>query len=119
MDGAWIYCGTAGVLLAVGLAAASYRSLGHAVDDDFIVTRSGALSRNTAVLQRTAVIGWTLRQSVLQRRAGLMTATAAGDRAYQVPDAGEAAALDFADRAIPGLLEPFLAGQGDAARGQR
>ncbi|MGH8877233.1 MAG: PH domain-containing protein, partial [Stackebrandtia sp.] len=110
-DSAWIYCVSIGLPLGLGLAVASYLSLGHAVEGDFIVTRSGVLSRATAVLRRRSVIGWTFKQSVFHRRAGLLTVTAttaAGDRAYTVLDTAEADALDFADRATPELLHPFL-----------
>jgi putative membrane protein len=53
------------------------------------------------------VIGWTIRQSIFQRRAGLVTleaVTAAGQGGYQVLDlaAGDAAAL--ADATTPHLL---------------
>ncbi|MGW7369255.1 PH domain-containing protein [Streptomyces sp. NPDC054841] len=97
--------------LAVLLALDAYRSLGHAVDGDYLLARSGTVRRGTVALQRGAVIGWTLKQSWFQRRAGVLTltaTTAAGDGAYSVYDADEHEVLDFASRAVPGLLEPFL-----------
>ncbi|ADD44707.1 PH domain-containing protein [Stackebrandtia nassauensis] len=110
-DTVWIYCGLILWPLALGLAVASYLSLGHAVSGDYVVTRSGSLSAATAVLRRQAIIGWTFKQSLFQRLAGLMSVeatTAAGDKEYSVPDAAEADALRFADAALPGLVRPFL-----------
>ncbi|WP_436849207.1 PH domain-containing protein [Streptomyces atriruber] len=105
--------GTAVVLVpvAVALACDAYRSLGHALDADYLVVRSGTLRRSTVALRRGGVIGWTVKQSVLQRRAGLVTlsaTTAAGAQAYAAYDVGEAEGLEFAERAVPGLLAPFL-----------
>ncbi|MEU1150560.1 PH domain-containing protein [Streptomyces sp. NPDC005863] len=96
---------------AVALARDAYRGLGHAVDGDYLVVRSGTLRRSTVALRRGGVIGWTVKQSVLQRRAGLITlnaTTAAGAQAYAAYDVDEAEGLTFADRAVPGLLGPFL-----------
>ncbi|MEU3399227.1 PH domain-containing protein [Streptomyces filamentosus] len=96
---------------AVALALDAYRSLGHALSGGHLVTRSGTVRRSTVALRRTGIIGWTVKQSYFQRRAGLLTltaTTAAGEGAYDVPDAGEAQGLDLADRAVPGLLAPFL-----------
>jgi putative membrane protein len=62
-------------------------------------------------LQRHGIIGWTVRQSVFQRRAGLATVratTAAGAGAYAIRDVGTGTGLDTADVALPGLLAPFL-----------
>jgi putative membrane protein len=62
-------------------------------------------------LQRRGIIGWTVRQSVFQRRAGLATVlatTAAGSGAYAVRDVGTGTGLDAADAAVPALLAPFL-----------
>ncbi|MGW2559710.1 PH domain-containing protein [Streptomyces sp. NPDC001514] len=97
--------------LAALLALDAYRSLGHGLDGDYLLARSGTIRRGTVALQRGGVIGWTLKQSWFQRRAGILTltaTTAAGDGAYSVYDADEHEALDFASHAVPGLLEPFL-----------
>ncbi|MFF0753779.1 PH domain-containing protein [Streptomyces sp. NPDC004267] len=118
--GAWLTpvlsyaaAGTAVVLtpLALLLAKDAYRSLGHAVSGGYLVTRSGALRRTTVALQRAGVIGWTVKQSWFQRRAGVLTlsaTTAAGEGAYAVYDAGASQGLRFAAEAVPGLLAPFL-----------
>ncbi|MFD7231577.1 PH domain-containing protein [Streptomyces sp. NPDC059881] len=97
--------------LAVLLALDAYRSLGHALGGDYLLARSGTVRRATVALQRDGIIGWTVKQSWFQRRAGVLTltaTTAAGDGAYSVPDADEHEVLDFASRTVPGLLEPFL-----------
>ncbi|MFE3123373.1 PH domain-containing protein [Streptomyces hydrogenans] len=97
--------------LAVLLARDAYRSLGHTVSGGYLVTRSGSVRRATVALQRTGIIGWTVKQSYLQRRAGILTltaTTAAGEGAYDVLDAGEDQGLALADEAVPGLLTPFL-----------
>lgn len=107
---AWL---SAVVLLpvAVGLAFAAYRSLGHGITGGYLLARHGALRRGTVALRRGGVIGWTVRQSVFQRRRGLLTViatTAAGSQAYAVYDVAEAEGLAFAEQAVPGLLTPFL-----------
>ncbi|MFJ2945278.1 PH domain-containing protein, partial [Streptomyces sp. NPDC087310] len=61
---------------AVLLALDAYRNLGHALRGAYLVARSGTVRRSTVALQRTGVIGWTVRQSLFQRRAGLVTLTA-------------------------------------------
>ncbi|SDM11924.1 PH domain-containing protein [Streptomyces wuyuanensis] len=109
-------CAAVAVPAAVLLALDAYRSLGHALDGDYLVARSGTVRRGTVALRRDGVIGWTLKQSWFQRRAGVLTltaTTAAGDGAYPVYDAGEHEILDFAARAVPGLLESFLERPGE------
>ncbi|GAA3396916.1 PH domain-containing protein [Streptomyces roseoviridis] len=113
----YVAAGLAAVLvpLAVLLALDAYRSLGHGVSGAYLVSRSGTVRRSTVALQRSGVIGWTVRQSWFQRRAGVLTlsaTTAAGEGAYHVYDAGESQGLAFADEAVPGLLTPFLENAG-------
>ncbi|MFG2175094.1 PH domain-containing protein [Streptomyces niveus] len=96
---------------AVALALDAYRSLGHGLSGAYLVARSGTVRRSTVALQRGGVIGWTVKQSYFQRRAGLVTltaTTAAGEGAYHVFDVGEGEGVGFAAAAVPGLLEPFL-----------
>jgi putative membrane protein len=62
-------------------------------------------------LQRGGIIGWTAKQSIFQRNAGLLTlsaTTAAGSGAYSILDVGVSDGLIVAERAVPGLLTPFL-----------
>ncbi|MFG3035340.1 PH domain-containing protein [Streptomyces sp. NPDC048330] len=97
--------------IAVLFALDAYRGLGHTVSGGYLVTRSGTLRRATVALRRGGVIGWTVKQSYFQRRAGLLTltaTTAAGSGAYAVLDAGESEGLSFAAAAVPDLLGPFL-----------
>ncbi|MFD3947840.1 PH domain-containing protein [Streptomyces sp. NPDC058579] len=109
----YVAAGCALVLGALAVVAAldAYRSLGHAVSGDYLVTRSGTVRRTTVALERGGVIGWTVKQSYYQRRAGLLTltaTTAAGTGGYDVYDAGQSEGLAFAADAVPDLLAPFL-----------
>lgn len=108
---AWV---SAVVLGAFGvfLALQAYGNLGHGSSDGYLVIRHGVLARRTVALRRSGVIGWTIRQSPMQRRAGLITifaTTAAGSAAYPVYDADAAEAVQYAADMVPGLLQPFLA----------
>jgi putative membrane protein len=99
---------------ALAYARASYRSLGHAVEDGYLVVRRGALVRRTVALRRTGIIGWTVRSTVFQRRLGLATVvatTAAGRGAYALVDVDAHQGLQVAGEAVPGLLDPFLSGR--------
>jgi len=87
-----------------------YRSLGHQLTGGFLVARSGSLVRRSVALQRGGVIGWTFRQTIFQRRAGLVSleaVTAAGRGGYTVLDIGAADAVDLADATVPDLLTPL------------
>ncbi|MFB6669183.1 PH domain-containing protein [Streptomyces parvus] len=104
-------CAVVAVPVAVALARDAYRALGHALSGRYLVTRSGTVRRSTAALERAGVIGWTVKQSVFQRRAGLLSitaTTAAGGGAYTAYDTDASEGLAFAADAVPGLLEPFL-----------
>ncbi len=93
------------------LAADRVRSLGHAVTDAHLVVRQGSMVRRRCALARDGIIGWHLRQSIFQRRAGLVTViatTAAGRQHYALLDVPESASVPVVDQATPGLLAPFL-----------
>ncbi|WP_150463266.1 PH domain-containing protein [Nesterenkonia ebinurensis] len=97
--------------LLVVCAVVAYRALGHAINGDYVVTRSGLLSRSTSALRRDAVSTIAVRQSILQRRLGLSTVsvmTAAGWGIYEAPDVDAHEAFRFAAQAAPGLLDPFI-----------
>ncbi|MFG2331342.1 PH domain-containing protein [Streptomyces sp. NPDC048604] len=101
------------VLTPLALLAArdAYRNLGHGITGEYLLARSGVLRRSTVALQRGGVIGWTVKQSWFQRRAGVLTltaTTAAGAGAYSVYDAAAPEGLAFAAEAVPDLLAPFL-----------
>jgi putative membrane protein len=95
--------------LALGLDR--YARLGHALTPGHLVVRWGSLRGRRDVLQRTGIIGWNIRQSFFQRRAGLVSlvaTTAAGQQSYEILDVPEAVAVALADVAVPGLLTDFV-----------
>jgi putative membrane protein len=95
----------------VALAADRYRSLGHAVAGNRLVTRAGSLVRRRHVLASEGIIGWNFGRTLFQRRAGLATltaTTAAGRQRYDVQDMELGEALTVAEALLPGLLEPFV-----------
>ncbi|MDX3195173.1 PH domain-containing protein [Streptomyces sp. MN03-5084-2B] len=99
------------VPLTLLFAFIAYRALGHAHVGRFLVVRCGLARRSTTVLQHEGVIGWKLRQSIFQRRLGLMNvgvATAGGYRFYETPDFGMDQVLGFTGQATPALFEEFL-----------
>ncbi|WP_116947682.1 PH domain-containing protein [Jiangella endophytica] len=116
-DGVW-FAGLGVLPVGLGLAVVAYRALGHTVADGYLVVRSGAWARTTAALQSRAVVGVTFRQSLLQRRLGLVTVeatTAAGMGGYSALDVAAADAVELADAAAPGLLTPFRVATAAAA----
>ena len=101
------------LLLPAGalLAEDRFRSLGHALTGQVLVVRQGSLVRRRVMLVRDGVIGWNLRQSLFQRRAGVVTVeatTAGGRQRYAALDVPVEDAVRLADEAVPGLLTPFL-----------
>ncbi|NHN55649.1 PH domain-containing protein [Calidifontibacter sp. DB0510] len=98
------YAGVAAVgllVLALLLGRSRAAALGHALTDRFLIGRSGAVDRETFVVERTAAVAVTYRQTFFQRRAGVATvllATAAGDQEYAVLDVpAEAGAVLFTE----------------------
>ncbi len=88
------------------------RSLGHALVDGHVVARSGSLDRRHDALSVRGVIGWNLRSSWFQRRAGLTTlvaTTAGGRQSVPVLDVPEELAVALALEATPGFVTQFLA----------
>lgn len=86
------------------LAADRVRSLGHLVRDGWLVAGAGSLERRRDHLQTAGIIGWTVRQTYFQRRAGVATliaATAAGQKRYAVMDVPAAQAWSVAAAASP------------------
>jgi putative membrane protein len=101
----------AAVAVALALAADRARSLGHAHLAGHVVVRSGSLLRSREALADGHVIGWNLRATWFQRRAGLVSVaatTAGGAGRVAVPDVPTADALALALCATPGLLDDFL-----------
>jgi putative membrane protein len=99
------------LVLAIPLAEDRYRSLGHALVGHLLVVREGSLVRRRSMLTREGIIGWNLRQSFFQRRAGVVTVeatTAAGRQRYAAEDVPVDLAVALVDQAVPDLLTPFL-----------
>ena len=85
---AWVACALLTICCAL-LAFDRSRSLGHRVDDGWLVARTGSLQRRRDCIAAPGIIGWTVRQTFMQRRAGVATliaATAAGVKHYHVID---------------------------------
>jgi putative membrane protein len=117
----WGMVGWMGVVLAVAgipLGLDRYRSLGHGYDGARLSVRSGSLRRAQAVVERRAVVGWTLRQTVFQRSSGVLTVIAgvgAGSGGYAAIDTGEAQGVLFAAEVTPEWVRPFLTRPPDGA----
>ncbi|MFC7587595.1 PH domain-containing protein [Nonomuraea antimicrobica] len=73
----WVWLVPA-VTLAYGmwLAVAGAASLGHALGPRHLVARRGAVVRRTVALDRRGIAGWTITESLFQRRSGLLTVSA-------------------------------------------
>jgi uncharacterized membrane protein YdbT with pleckstrin-like domain len=81
--------GIALLVLGVPIGLGRYAALGHAAGPRSFAVRSGWLVQEKAVLQRRAVVGWRVRQSPFQRRAGVATVVAcvgAGSGGYAAVD---------------------------------
>jgi putative membrane protein len=103
------------LFLALGwpLGRSRYAALGHRVTDRHVVVRSGALDRDRVVLQRDGIVGWTIRQSFFQRRAGVATlvlTTGAGRQHYEAIDVAPATAYGVIAEVHPTLLDQFASG---------
>jgi putative membrane protein len=110
-----LYCALGFLLvaspIAVLLGLDAYRNLGHALDDEFLLARSGTFSRDSLALRRDSVVAWSFSSSPFARKAGVLTLTAAvaaGEQGYRIPDLGAGYAAGFADEAAPGILTEFL-----------
>jgi putative membrane protein len=99
------------VVLGVPLGVARYRALGHRAGPRSLAVRSGWLVREHAVLQRRAVVGWQVRQSLFQRRARLATVVAcvgAGSGGYGALDMAADEVADFTAAASSGTWSGVL-----------
>ena len=101
----WVWVAWAAVMVCCGLLAADRaRSLGHRVSRGWLVARSGSLERRRDCIAGAGIVGWTVRQSWSQRRAGVATliaATAAGVKSYEVIDVPAELAWSIAAAASP------------------
>ncbi|MGY1689023.1 PH domain-containing protein [Geodermatophilus sp. SYSU D01105] len=102
----WVLgAGIALTVLGVPMGIGRYHSLGHRAGPRSFSVRSGWLVREQAVLQRRAVVGWQVRQSLFQRRAGLATVVAcvgAGSGGYAAVDLAAADVGGFTAAASSG-----------------
>ncbi|MGH3470589.1 MAG: PH domain-containing protein [Nocardioidaceae bacterium] len=102
---------------ALLLAADRWHSLGHDIVAGSLVIRTGSFVRRRTILETDAIIGWNVRTSFFQRRAGLVTllaTTAAGRQGYRIQDVAGEEALRVARVGVPGLLSEF--GSADGGR---
>ncbi|ORA52489.1 hypothetical protein BST22_12720 [Mycolicibacterium chubuense] len=103
----WVWPVLAVVTVAGALLAADRsRSLGHRVGDGWLVTRAGSVARHRDCVAAAGIVAWTVRQTVMQRRAGVATlvaATAAGDKRYELVDVPADTAWSIAATASPWL----------------
>ncbi|SDH33039.1 PH domain-containing protein [Nonomuraea jiangxiensis] len=98
-------------VLGVPLGLDRYASLGHGYDGVRLAVRSGSLRRSQAVVERRAVVGWRLRQTWFQRRAGVVTLIAgvgAGKGGYSAIDVSETQGATFPAEVTPDWLRPFI-----------
>jgi putative membrane protein len=96
---------------ALALARDRYRGLGHLLTARHLVARSGSIARSRAVLDRSGIIGWTVRQSFFQRRAGIVTlvaTTAAGKQHYDIIDVTPETAYGLIESVSPEVLAEFV-----------
>jgi putative membrane protein len=94
------------------LAVDRIGALGHRVDSRWLVMRAGSLDRRRDCLATAGIIGWTVRQSPFQRRAGVATlvaATAAGVKRYPLIDVPENQAWAVAATASPWVADSIWA----------
>jgi putative membrane protein len=109
---AWVVWAVALVCCAL-LAVDRARSLGHRVGDGWLVARAGSVQRRRDCIASSGIIGWTVRQTWMQRRAGVATliaATAAGVKRYQVIDVPAGSAWAIAAQASPWVADTRWAG---------
>ncbi|WP_083410283.1 PH domain-containing protein [Mycolicibacterium rutilum] len=108
----WVLWAVVTVCCAL-LAADRARSLGHRVGDGWLVARTGTLQRRRDCIAASGIIGWTVRQTWMQRRAGVATlvaATAAGLKRYHVVDVPAGLAWRIAAETTPWVADTRWAG---------
>lgn len=108
----WLLSGVLALPVAALLAWDRTRSLGHTLVEGYLVACSGSLARRRRILEVEHLIGWNLRATWFQRRAGLTTlvaTTAGGNQAVEVLDVPEDEAVRVAREALPDLVAQFQA----------
>ena len=111
----WTWAAWAAVTAVCALLAVDrVRSLGHRVADGWLMARAGSLERRLDYIACAGIIGWTVRQTLLQRRAGVATliaATAAGRKHYHVIDVPADLAWSVTAEASPWIADSAWARQ--------
>lgn len=100
------------VLASPALAKDRYAGLGHHLTARHLVVSSGSFSRRRDALSRDGIIGWNVRQTLFQRRSGLVTltaTTAAGRQGYHLHDVEQSRAVQVGAEVTPALVAQFLA----------
>ncbi|MBE2999609.1 PH domain-containing protein [Nocardiopsis sp. HNM0947] len=119
LDWNWLVIASAVMaVLGVPLGIDRYRSLGHGYDGAYVSVRSGSLQRGQAVVERSAVIGWTWTQTLFQRRSGLanlQVTVGAGAGGYTAQDASLPGSVAFAADVTPAMVRPFLVERGTSS----
>lgn len=98
-------------LLGIPLALDRHRALGHADDGRRMSVREGSLRRRQVVIEHAGMIGWSMHQTLFQRRIGLCTLSAsvgAGRGGYAAQDLTTEEAVRFAAEVTPAWLGPLL-----------
>jgi putative membrane protein len=102
---AWSWWALAVLTLCCGLLAVDrVRALGHRVDPHWLSAGTGSWERRRYCIATAGIVGWTVRQTWFQRRAGVATlvaSTAAGVQAYRVLDVPVEWAWSVAAQASP------------------
>lgn len=95
---------------AVAVAVGRHRSMGEALTRRYLITRCGHLrKRQTIAADRSAILGWHITATPMQRRAGLLTVNACISVGHcPMPDIDAHHGLALAAEANPGLLGQFL-----------
>lgn len=110
------WCWTVWAVMTLGAALMAVdraRSLGHRVDAHWLSARTGSWEQRRYCIATAGIVGWTVRQSWFQRRAGVATliaATAAGVKAYRVIDVPQEWAWSVAAQASPWVADSKWAG---------
>jgi putative membrane protein len=104
LAGWWPLLAVGLLLVALGIPAGlgRYAALGSTTGPRSFAVRSGWLVQEHAIVQRRAVVGWRVRQTFFQRRAGLATVIAcvgAGSGGYAAIDLGADAVAAFTEAA--------------------
>lgn len=107
----WSAAGLMVPVVAGLLARDRYAGLGHALTENYLVSQWGSFDRRRVVLEPDGIIGWTIRQSFFQRRAGLVSlvvTTAAGKQSYRITDVEATVGIQLARDVTPGLFDEFV-----------